>query len=124
MPISFRAPRFRKTNAHLTDLRRIDFEDILHRFGERGVTALERATPKRTGEAASSWSYKLTESNDVYTISWLNDKMAGSVPLVVLIQYGHGTRGGTFVPGIDFINPALVPLFNELKDEIMAEVLR
>lgn len=124
MPIKFTQPRFKKTKRRLEDLRRVKFHGVLHRFGKNGVTALSNATPKDTGEASQSWSYEVTEKNDVYRVAWSNSKMAGQVPLVILIQYGHGTRGGTFVPGIDFINPALRPVFEEIKDALMAEVMR
>lgn len=95
---------------------------ILNRYGQAGVTYLAQATPKDTGETADSWYYTVEKSKNGYKLSWRNSKAAGRVPLVVLLQYGHGTAGGTFVQGIDFINPALRPTVNKISEAIWKEV--
>ena len=48
--------------------------------------------------------------------------MAGNVPLVILIQYGHATGNGGYVQGQDFINPALRPVFNKILNDVWKEV--
>ena len=40
------------------------------------------------------------------------------------IQYGHATKSGSWVEGLDFINPALKPIFDEIKRDIREEVTR
>mgnify|MGYP004444853499 FL=1 len=46
----------------------------------------------------------------------------GDMPVAALVQYGHGTRGGTYVEGVDYINPAMEPLFEQIIKEIWEEV--
>jgi hypothetical protein len=50
--------------------------------------------------------------------------MADKTPVAILIQYGHATRNGGYVQGIDFINPALRPLFDKIAREVWREVIR
>lgn len=121
--ISINAPRFVKTLAFFEKLNRFDPTKILHKYGELGVGALAAATPKDTGEASASWSYSLSGGPERYELVWTNSDMAGSTPLVLLIQYGHGTRGGTYVPPVDFINPAMKGLFTSLAAELALEVM-
>lgn len=96
---------------------------LLEEYGTKGVQALSEVTPVDTGETAMSWSYSVNKTDKGYTLSWSNSKLAGSVPLVILLQYGHGTTGGTFVQGRDFINPGLRPVVEKLSIEIWKEVL-
>lgn len=42
----------------------------------------------------------------------------------MILQYGHGTRGGGYVAGRDYINPAIKPIFDELADEAWEEIIR
>lgn len=95
---------------------------LLERHGSEGVNALALATPKDTGEAASSWYYEISKTVSGYKLSFSNSDMAEQVPVVVLLQYGHGTTGGTYVQGRDFINPALKPTIDKLSESIWKEV--
>ena len=75
------------------------------------------ATPVDTGEAASSWRYDVKFGKDEVSIEWLNDDVTrDGVPIVILLQYGHGTGTGGYVRGRDFINPAIQPIFDEIAD--------
>lgn len=98
--------------------------DNLDKYGAMGVEALANATPKRTGETASSWSYEIQEDSSGVTIHWTNSKTNKSLHIVLLLQYGHGTNRGGYVYGIDFINPALRPIFDEIAEHAWLEVTR
>jgi len=117
-------PKFKKTESFLDKLSEFDARPILEEYGQLGVGALSAATPVDSGETAGSWSYTIKGNKERYRLIWTNSEMAGSAPLVLLIQYGHGTRGGTFVTGIDFINPALKPIYNALSTRLLKEALR
>lgn len=115
-------PQFLRTKARLNYLRRIRFERILKSYGDRGVQALADATPVDTGVTAQSWDYIIEEKNGYYRLIWTNSEMAGTVPLVILLQYGHGTGTGGWVVGKDFINPALDDVFSGLINSVRSEV--
>ena len=114
---------FSKTEAFLRRARDLRIQ-ILRRYGEEGVRALSLATPKDTGETASSWYYQIKEDKTSTTIEWLNHHVEDGVPIAVILQYGHGTNGGGYVEGIDYINPAMRPLFEEIANSVWKEVSR
>lgn len=98
---------------------------ILDKYGRRGVEALSAATPKDTGNTANSWYYEISHENGIATISFLNSSVIdgmSNVSLAILLQYGHATKGGGYVQGIDYINPALKPIFEEIANEAWKEV--
>lgn len=114
---------FSKTEAFLRRARDLRIQ-ILRRYGEEGVRALSLATPKDTGETASSWYYQIKEDKTSTTIEWLNRHVEDGVPIAIILQYGHGTNGGGYVEGIDYINPAMRPLFEEIANSVWKEVSR
>lgn len=95
---------------------------ILEKYGEEGVKALQSTTPKDTGLTASSWTYDITVDKDLITISWNNSNLNDGVCVAVLIQYGHGTGTGGYVEGVDYINPAMHPIFKQIADSAWKEV--
>ena len=89
-----------------------------------GVDALREATPRDTGKTANSWDYIIEETPDSVTITWTNSNENRSIPIALLIQYGHATRKGGWVSGIDYINPALKPIFEEIAKSAWEEVTK
>lgn len=91
-------------------------------FGDRGVTALAKATPKDSGVAARSWDYRIFRDSTGITIEWFNTDNEGGVNVAIILQYGHGTGTGGYVEGIDYINPAMRPIFDKIADEVWKKV--
>ena len=94
----------------------------LDRYGRQGVDLLSSATPVDTGETSKSWKYQVAHTKGTYSISWVNTHREDEVNIAVIIQYGHGTGTGGYVEGIDYINPAMRPLFDRMVTEIWREV--
>lgn len=95
----------------------------LESYGARGVEILRSATPHDTGQTAAAWGYTVTErGRGRFELAWTNSNMAGTVSVAVLLQTGHGTGTGGYVTGIDYINPAMRPVFQAFADEIAREV--
>lgn len=98
---------------------------VLHKYGKMGVDALRDATPKRTGETANSWYYEIVDEPKYGRVSivWNNSHVEnGWANIAILIQYGHGTRNGGYVQGIDYINPALAPVFEQMANAVWEEM--
>lgn len=92
-------------------------------YAKKGIVALVEATPKDSGETADSWDYEILIDDEKTRITFTNSNIASNgTPVVVLIQYGHGTRNGGWVEGFDFVNPAIKPIFDEMADSIWKEV--
>ena len=90
---------------------------ILDKYGYEGVQALEKATPRDTGKTAESWSYQIVRDENGVRIEWLNGNINKGVNIAVILQYGHGLPHGGYVKGIDYINPAMRPIFEKIADE-------
>lgn len=100
------------------------FTEILNHVGEQGVEALSLATPKDTGKTASSWYYELEEENGKYKVVWKNSNVHRGINIALIIQTGHGTRNGGYVEGVDYINPALRSVFENMAEEVWREVVK
>lgn len=114
--------KFLTKNLHIKPLIR----PILEKYGRRGVELLKEATPKDTGKTSESWYYEIVEDGKGnYQIVWSNSNVVDDwANIAVLLQYGHATRNGGFVKGIDYINPAIEKAFNNLAEEAWKEVIR
>ena len=113
-----------KTEDFLVRLSKKDYLKVLDYYGKLGVAALEEATPKDTGELAASWDYKILQNRSTYKIVFTNSKVVNGYPIAILLQYGHGTGGGGWVEGRDYINPAIQPIFDEIAHNMWKEVTR
>ena len=113
---------FNKTEQFLKKANKASKTIDLTKYGEKGVAALQAATPTRTGRTASSWYYKIEKSGSTVTLSFLNSNVNHGVPIAIILQYGHGTNNGGWVQGRDYINPALRPVFDEMAEAIWKEV--
>ena len=114
---------FKKTFKFLRAMKEKRFLKNLDKYGQMGVDALAAATPKRTGLTAESWTYDITDNGEQLVISWNNTNVQkGYYNVALMIQYGHGTGTGGWVEGIDYINPALKPVFDKIADAVWMEV--
>ena len=95
---------------------------VLDKYGQEGVYALANATPVDTGETADSWYYRITSNKRGVNIEWLNSSQNEGIPIVILLQYGHGFQNGGYYEGLDFINPALRPVFERIAEDAWKEL--
>lgn len=95
----------------------------LDSYGRQGVDRLAAATPIETGETAHSWEYVVTHSKGYHELAFYNTHVEnGYVNVAIILQYGHGTGTGGWVEGIDYINPALRPLFDKIVEDLWRQV--
>jgi len=106
----------------LKAMNRKDHMKVLDSYGQLGVSALQAATPVRTGKTASSWTYEIHSGRGEDYIVWTNSNENKGQNIAILLQYGHGTRNGGYVMGTDYINPALKGVFDQLADAVWKEV--
>jgi hypothetical protein len=115
---------FQNTDRFLTKLSKSDIFATLEKYGSRGVAVLAAATPTESGETAASWTYEVVRRKGYYSIIWKNIHEAAGRPIAILLQYGHGTGTGGYVPGRDYINPAIRPIFDQIAAEAWKEVTK
>lgn len=115
---------FRKTDGFLKSIKHFSIENILRRYGEAGVIALQEATPVDTGKTAAGWYYDIEKTATQTKVVWKNSNVNDGVKIAMLIQMGHGTASGTWVEGVDYINPALQPIFDAIARDAFNEIKR
>ena len=115
---------FSKLTGFLERMKNVIKIGDLDKYGREGVAALSAATPKESGLTANSWYYEIERSKDSVSISFHNSNINKGVPIAIILQYGHGTRNGGYVEGIDYINPAIQPLFNKIEEDAWEEVTK
>ena len=113
-----------QTNAYLTRLSSGNHLKVLEKFGPIGVRALAQATPKESSLTANSWTYEVESRAGFFKMSWLNTHVNDGANIAILLQFGHGVRGGGYVEGRDFINPAIRPVFDQMAEEMWKAVTR
>lgn len=113
---------FKKTEAFLRKMQKLDIPGVMHACGQEGVNALARATPIDTGNAAHSWSYEVSSSGGIHRIVWTNSDVENGFPVAIMLQYGYGTGTGGYVQGRDYINPAIRPTFDKIADKVWKAV--
>lgn len=113
---------FSKTQSFLERMKNLKIRSILERYGREGVSALAANTPVESGETAASWGYKISGTKGSYRLVWTNTHVNAGVPIAIILQYGHGTGTGGYIPGRDYINPAIRPVFDRIAAEVWREV--
>lgn len=115
---------FSRLSSYLERIKNVIKIGNLDAYGREGVEALSSMTPRDTGETAKSWYYKINRDKDIVTLSFHNSNVNDGVNIAVILQYGHGTKNGGYVEGIDYINPAIRPIFNKIAENAWREVTR
>lgn len=96
--------------------------DKLDEYGKAGVAALSSATPVDTGKTAKAWRYRIVSTKNRTAIEWYNINVVNGAPIAILLQYGHGTGTGGYIQGIDYVNPAMRPVFDQIASSFWKEV--
>ena len=112
----------RRTTSFLQKMQSQDFYAGLDGIAQRGVSALQAATPMDSGLTAASWTYEIEREGDSVTIHWINTNNVSGVNVAVILQYGHGTGTGGYIAGRDYINPAIQPIFDQIADDVWKKV--
>lgn len=115
---------FSKTDNFLKSLKQQRMFNALERYAQKGVEALAASTPVDSGVTASSWYYEINHTSSGVTIEFCNSNIQNGCPIAVILQYGHGTGTGGYVEGVDYINPALQPVFEEILNNVWREVTK
>ncbi|MFL6416834.1 MAG: HK97 gp10 family phage protein [Bryobacteraceae bacterium] len=113
---------FKNTERFLQTAQKLDIPRLVDAQAARGAQALAAATPVRTSLAARSWGYEVRQNRGGFAIVWTNSDIENGFPVVIMLQYGHGTGTGGYVQGRDFINPAIRPIFDDIAQTVWKAV--
>lgn len=121
--ISFRNKGdFSRTLAYFKKMENVLDESTLSRYGQMGIDALKANTPVESGKTANSWGFTTEKRGTSIKLVWTNSNVNEGCNIAIIIQYGHGTGWGSYVEGVDYINPAMRPIFEEISQLVWKEV--
>lgn len=95
----------------------------LNRYGKEGVEVLKAATPVDSGVTANSWTYEITQTGSGYALEFHNTNVVdGWFNVAIMLDVGHGTGTGGWVEGLNYIEPAIRPIFERMAHDLWLEV--
>jgi hypothetical protein len=117
---------FDKSLAFLQRMQNREQFRVLAKYGPMGVAALKGATPMDSGKTANAWYYEIVDRPGYFSIHWLNSHIEepGTISIAAIIQYGHATGNGAYIQGIDYINPTMRPIFDQIAADMWKEVTK
>lgn len=120
MKIAFESKgNFDKLSSWLDSVSKRDPSKVLNEIANSGTKSLTSNTPRDTGATALGWKAEVTTKGNVSEISWKNEAHPGtSANVAVLIDQGHGTRNGGYVPPRPYIKKAMDSVWNTAGDKI------
>jgi hypothetical protein len=126
MKISFDAKGdFENARAWLKRITQSNPSVVANEIASEGTRSLASHTPRDTGETAAGWESKVTTKGNVTEIDWINNAHPeASVNVAKLIELGHGTGTGGYVPPHPYIKQAMDPVFNKAGDAIAKELIK
>lgn len=112
----------KNTERFLRKVQKLDIRGVLEAGAQQGVKALAAATPIDSGVAKDSWNYEISSNAGGSRITWTNSDVENGFPVIIALQYGHGTGTGGYVEGRDFINPTMRPIFDDIANKVWKAV--
>lgn len=91
---------------------------------ERCMENLRAATPVDSGLTAQSWSYTVTHERNKTIIQIINSNIQNGTSVAFLLEHGHATATGGWVPGKHFIDPEIKKTYDEILETTWKEVRR
>lgn len=91
-------------------------------ISEQALEALRDVTPVRTGLTRASWYYEIQNKKNGATIILFNSNVQANGNVAILLDEGHGTGSGVWIQGLNYIDPAVRPVFEKAKNDIWKEM--
>jgi Bacteriophage HK97-gp10, putative tail-component len=126
MKVSFSSKGdFNNADKWLHDVARRSPKKALNAIAVEGERSLARNTPRDTGATAAGWKAKVTSKKGVSEIAWNNVAHPNTrANVAVLIEQGHGTGTGGYVPPRPFIKRSMDRVFDNAGDRLREEMTK
>lgn len=100
-------------------------EAALTKIAIEGKKSLAAGTPRDTGETAQGWEARVTVKPGESEVAWVNTAHPeANVNIAVIIEQGHGTGTGGFVPAKPYIRRSMDKVFATAGDKIEKELTK
>lgn len=82
------------------------YEEIIQ-IAEYGLKKFEKNTPSKSGKTSESWSYNIIDTKNGRVIEYNNSNIQNGLNIAILIDTGHATATGKWVPGTHYIDKTI-----------------
>jgi hypothetical protein len=126
MKISFESKgNFDVINGWLKHIIKIDPSVVANQIASEGKRSLSANTPIDTGETASGWVSEVKSNGTTTEIAWKNVAHPGAgVNIAKIIDQGHGTGTGGYIPPKPYIKKAMTPVWGSADNMINKELIK
>ena len=116
--------RHGRTEKWLEEVSNVVPTRIVGRVAKEGVEALKSNTPiGESGDTARAWEAKITSKGDVTEVYFVNNAHPeAGVNIARLIDSGHGTINGGYVPPQPYIKESIEPIFKKATEDYIKEM--
>lgn len=112
-----------KTKAFLMKLQNAKYDSVLDQIGAECVSALRAVTPRKSGSTAAGWGYTVKKVSNGYEMGIYNNSHPETpVNVAIILDKGHGTGTGGWVPGRHYIHPAVAGILDKAVGRLEAEL--
>lgn len=125
MKVSFESKGdFNNMERWLSKVVKTNMESPLNQLASQGTKSLAAHTPIETGETASGWQADVIKRGEISEIVWTNNAHPeAQVNVAKLIETGHGTGTGGYVPPRPYIKQSMKPVWDKV-DLIAKELVK
>jgi hypothetical protein len=113
---------FKKLDKYFKKSIKITRYENVEQIARDCVDRLKEATPKDSGLTSESWSYIIIERKNSKTIQINNTNIQNGVNVALILEYGHGTRNGSWIEGRNYIAPVIERLYLDIIDKAWKEL--
>jgi hypothetical protein len=118
---------FEQTLSWLNKVSKSDATNLMDNIGREGVKSLRANTPVGdTGQTASGWNYAVEKQSDGVEVYITNNAHPEAAPVNIarLIDSGHGTGTGGYVPPRPYIRRSMQAIFKNGVDRLVEEMIK
>lgn len=96
-----------KTRRFLVESKEMAKSTQIKEIAESTLEKLKYATAGYSTRVFEGWSYEIIEDKNSVAIQFNNSYVQDGVNIALLLDTGHGTRGGTWIAGLHYIDPIM-----------------
>lgn len=117
---------FNKTERFFKKIQNLYKNGILDIIAQETVEELKKATPKKDDakklHLADAWSYEIVKDNKRIAIYFNNSIIRDGVNIALILNDGHLTKSGNWVPGQHYIDEPINNACNKILKHIKEDL--
>lgn len=89
----------------------------LMQLAEKSLEDFRNASP--TIEISANWSYNIVKNDGSWSVTFENSTIENGVNIAILIDVGHGTVSGKWVPGTNYLKEPIEKTYERINNLLL-----